>query len=76
MISIHAFKKEKKKKSFLYLPQELKNKYKHRKDYQQIERRFYALNQKGEQSMHAKKSRIVKDSQSKPHLSSFTHSQV
>lgn len=50
MISIHAFKKEKKKKSFLYLPQELKNKYKHRKDYQQIERRFYALNQKGEQS--------------------------
>lgn len=48
MISIHAFKK--KKKSFLYLPQELKNKYKHRKDYQQIERRFYALNQKGEQS--------------------------
>lgn len=50
MISIHAFKKKKKKKSFLYLPQELKNKYKHRKDYQQIERRFYALNQKGEQS--------------------------
>lgn len=55
-------KKEKKKKSFLYLPQGLKNKYKHRipqglkkkykhrKDYQQIERRFYALNQKGEQS--------------------------
>lgn len=55
-------KKEKKKKSFLYLPQELKNKYKHRKDYQQIERRFYALNQKG--NNHACKE--IKDSERLP----------
>lgn len=45
MISIHAFKKKRKRNLFY-----IYHKYKHRKDYQQIERRFYALNQKGEQS--------------------------